>query len=384
MKICLLGLDNLPVLAPEWSGRTMGGESVQQTLIAKALARRGHAVSMVSVDHGQPDGESWDGVRVWKAYRPDAGVPVVRFAYPRWSGIWSALDRADADLYYTSCAGMHVGLLALFCARRGKPFVFRVASDTDCDASQLLVRFARDRWLYTYGLKRAGAILAQSEQQAAALARNFRLPSRVASMLVEPPKPNAGRDIDLLWIANIRQLKRPDRVFELARRLPGARIHMVGGPLPGEAALFEEVQRRARAFPNLVFHGGLPYHATCELYGRARVFVNTSDIEGFPNSYLQAWSNGVPVVTLIDPDGVIARERLGIGVREPEQLAEAIVGLMIDDVVWTKTSERCRAYMARHHGEDVVLAAYLEAFDHVLRGGDPVPAALPTGHASHA
>ena len=39
MKICLLGLDNLPVLAPEYREHTVGGESVQQTLLARALAR---------------------------------------------------------------------------------------------------------------------------------------------------------------------------------------------------------------------------------------------------------------------------------------------------------------------------------------------------------
>src|SRR4051812_18062509 len=115
MKICFLGLDNLPVLAPEYGKHTMGGESVQQTLLARALAQRGHAVTMVTLDHGQPDGERWNGINVFKAYRPQEGIPVARFIHPRWTGIWSALWRADADIYYTSCAGMQVGLLALFC-----------------------------------------------------------------------------------------------------------------------------------------------------------------------------------------------------------------------------------------------------------------------------
>src|SRR5262245_48086070 len=47
MKLCFVGLDNLPVLAPEFRQHTIGGESVQQTLLAKALAIRGHDVSMV-------------------------------------------------------------------------------------------------------------------------------------------------------------------------------------------------------------------------------------------------------------------------------------------------------------------------------------------------
>src|SRR5262245_30904075 len=112
MKICFVGLQNLPVLAREYSAHGIGGEQVQQTLLAKALIARGYEVCMVVADYGQPDSVAWHGVVTYKAYRPNAGVPVFRFVYPRWTGTWSALIRADADVYYTSCAGMLVGLVA--------------------------------------------------------------------------------------------------------------------------------------------------------------------------------------------------------------------------------------------------------------------------------
>src|ERR1700682_890496 len=208
MKICLLGFDNLSVLAPEFAQHTVGGESVQQTLLARALSRRGHEVSMVVADHGQRDGVHWDSIRVFKAYCLDAGLPVLRFIHPRWTGLWSALSRADADLYYTSWAGMHVGLLALFCRRARRRFVFRTASDSDCDPSRLLVRFARDRWLYEYGLRRAEVILTQSAFQARTLERDYALRSRTAAMLVESPRAAAFRDLDVLWTSNIRRVKR--------------------------------------------------------------------------------------------------------------------------------------------------------------------------------
>ncbi len=369
MKICFVGHHNLPLLAPEYAQHSIGGEAVQQTLLGRALARRGHDVSMVVADYGQADGATWDAIRIFKAYRPDAGVPVLRFIHPRWTGMWSALARADADLYYTSCAGMHVGLVALFCQRFRRRFVFHTASDPDCDKSRvrLILRFARDRWLYAQGLRRADAILVQSASQAEALARSYGLASRVAGMLVEKPLPAAAHDIDLLWVGNIQGLKRPDRVLELADRLPEVRIHMVGGPLPGQEALFREVSDAAAVKTNLVFHGRVSYQDTNDLYGRAKVLVNTSDIEGFPNSYLQAWIRGVPVVTLIDPDRVIEREGLGVAVRSPVQIPEAIGQLLGEPAAWKAASDRCRAFMAREYGEDKVLAPYLETFDEVMR-----------------
>ena len=63
MKICLVGLDNLPLLVPEYRQHVIGGESVQQTLLARALARRGLDVSTVVLDYGQIDGAQWDGPR---------------------------------------------------------------------------------------------------------------------------------------------------------------------------------------------------------------------------------------------------------------------------------------------------------------------------------
>ena len=57
-RICFVGLENLPVLAAEFEQRGVGGAQVQQTLLARALVRRGFPVSMVVGDYGQADGDN--------------------------------------------------------------------------------------------------------------------------------------------------------------------------------------------------------------------------------------------------------------------------------------------------------------------------------------
>jgi glycosyltransferase involved in cell wall biosynthesis len=383
VKICLVGLHNLSVLAPEYKDRMVGGEPVQQTLLARALTRRGHDVSMVVADLGQADGQPYEGIRTFKAYRPGAGVPVLRFIHPRWTGLWRALQRADADLYYSSCAGMEVGLLALFCRRFGKRFVFRSASDADCDRSRLLVRYARDRWLYGYGLRRADAILVQSDSQARSLSRSYGLASRVAGMLVETPMTASTHDLDVLWVGNVYRVKRPDRVLWLAARLPRVAFDVVGGVVTREEGLHARMQGAAARLANLAFHGHLPYAEANQLFGRAKLLLNTSDTEGFPNTYLQAWIRGVPVVTLIDPDRVIEREGLGIAVRAPEQLPGAIASLLGSPKSWLAASNRCRRFMAREFGDDRILAAYLDTFEQVLQSRRTGAATLARRATSH-
>lgn len=362
MKICFLGLENLPVLAPEFNHHGIGGEQVQQTLLARALARRNYAVSMVVYDYGQADHACWDGITTYKAYREDAGIPVFRFIHPRWTGVWAALRRVNADIYYVSCAGMHLGLVALFCKRYGGKVVFRAAHDTDCEPDKLLIKYWRDKKLYEYGLRHADGILVQSRQQQRTMLANYGLHSNIAEMLVDPPEQEVARDVDVLWVNNLRQFKRPDLFLALAKRLPQFKFHMVGGPQPGFSHLFGEIKREASCLPNFTFHGHVPYHQMDNKYAGARVFVNTSDTEGFPNSYLQAWIRGTPVVAFFDPDAVMQRENLGYPVSSLEEMANAVTELATNPHTWSDVSERCKAYMARAYRENRIMAPYLEVF----------------------
>lgn len=371
--VCFFGLGNLPVLAPEYAGRPAGGAELQQVLLAKALARRGWPVSMVVADLGQPDGAAWHGVRTFKAFRPGEGIPVVRFLHPRWTKLHGALKRADADIYYTSCAGGHLAQLVLFARRRARAVAFRIASNSDCDPSQLLVQYRRDKLLYRYGLTRADLVLSQTVQQQQALQRNYGRSSTIAPSLIEPGercRTLEERDIGALWVGHIRSFKRPDVLLELARRLPRIRFHMVGGRMPGSEELFDATRREAERLGNVTFHGAVPYRKARALYERARLFIGTSEIEGFPNTYLQSWSHGTPVVAFLDPDGVIRRNGAGRAVATINEMCAAIVALSHDRAEWERASAHARRYMDQHCEEGMILAPYLAALAG-LRGAGP-------------
>ena len=372
MKVCFVGLRNLPVLARQYHRHGIGGAELQQALLAKALAARGCHVSMVVADYGQPDSAAWHGVTTYKAYRFDAGLPILRFVYPRWTGTWAALMRADADVYYTSCAGMMVGLVGMFCRRHGRGFVHRLASDADADPKKLLfIRFTRDKKLYEYGLRKADIVLCQHAAQQRALMENFAVSSGlVADNLVERPARQLDpdqRDLEILWVSNLSDVKRPNLALQLARQMPNHHIHMIGGPQTGFSDLYQRIEFDAMNVPNLTLYGRVPYHEIGDFYDRAKVFVNTSDVEGFPNSFLQSWCRGVPVVSFFDPNGLIKREGLGVSPNSIDDMASAVHRLITDETEWRKTSQRCRSYMERTYGDDVVLKPYITALNEAAR-----------------
>lgn len=361
MKICIVGLDDYPQLAQLKTAQYVGGESVQHVLLARAWRDLGHDVSMIVHDHGQGRVTDVDGIRAVAPYARDEGIPVFRFAHPRLTGMMSAMHEIDADIYYQSPAGAATGITAWFCRKHGKRFISRIASDLACIPGRQLIRYWRDRKIYEYGLRNADLIVAQSEQQRTLLQQNYELKSEVLDMAVEMPSgPQPEQDIDVLWVSNLRPVKRPEIVLDLARRLPNVRFTLAGGALPGSDDYFRCVTEAAQSIPNLTCPGAVPYTDVGTMFSRAKIFLNTSQIEGFPNTFLQAWVRGVPVVAFFDPDSLIKQRQLGHAATDLEDMVRAIVRLLADHDDRERIGERARAYAIAQFGPKHIASRYLE------------------------
>src|SRR5688500_19551561 len=94
-----------------------------------------------------------------------------------------------------------------------------------------------------------------------------------------PSGPPPEKDIDVLWVSNLRPVKRPEVVLDLARRLPNVKFVLAGGALPGAEDYYQSVIRAASQLPNLTCPGAVPYSEVGTLFSRARIFLNTSQIE---------------------------------------------------------------------------------------------------------
>jgi glycosyltransferase involved in cell wall biosynthesis len=121
------------------------------------------------------------------------------------------------------------------------------------------------------------------------------------------------------------------------------------------------VAEAAAALPNLQFHGQVRFGATGALFANARLFVNTSAFEGFPNTYLQAWANGVPVIATFDPDGVIAGHGLGMVVDSAGAAGARARALLAAPAEWAACSARCRRYASARLAPERVARPYLDA-----------------------
>jgi glycosyltransferase involved in cell wall biosynthesis len=363
-KICIIGLEDYAMLTGDGSYGYIGGESVQHVLLARAWRDLGLDVSIVVHDHGQPRVTTVDGIRVVAAYRMDAGMRMLRFFHPRLSNLLRAMRQVGADVYYQSPAGAWSGAAVWYAKHAGKRSIVRIAGDNDCRRGRHM-RYRRERWLFDYAVRNASLLAAQTEKQRELLVHNYGVHSEVLDIAVEAAKPGAARskDFDVLWVGNLRQVKRPDIALELARRLPGYRFAIVGGSVPSGKDYFERIANEAKALPNVVMTGAVSYDAVGDWFERSHIHVNTSDSEGFPNTFLQAWIRSVPVVSFFDPDGLIERRNLGRRCADIDDMCAAIGQLLRDPAASAAIGERARAFVSNQYSARHIALKYLELLD---------------------
>ena len=357
--VCFVAPLAWPVLARDARIELAGGAEVQQCILARLLAAHGHRVSMITLDFGQPEGARVDGVTVHKAFARGAGVPLLRFLHPKLTRMWAALRRADAQIYYVRSASMWLGVVAAFCRRHARRLVYAGASDRDfVPGAGGQLRYARDRWLYRRGLAAADAVVAQNEfQRASCLGTYGREAELIPSCYEIPYRKNTYQIKNLvLWVGMLHENKRPQLFLEIAARAPHRRFVLIGGPRPGAQPFYERIRAQAARVPNLELTGFLPLADVEPWFDRARVLVNTSEYEGMPNTFLQAWARGVPTVATVDvgPTTVFT---------DPGEAVSGIEPLFTDHSLWRAKSAACRAWFEKHHSPASVLAQYERLFE---------------------
>jgi glycosyltransferase involved in cell wall biosynthesis len=364
--ICFLAPRVYPVLANLDHVELVGGAEVQQAVLARILRVDGYRVSVLSADYGQPERVDCSGIEVYRL--PEVGqrgVKGLRFIYPRMTDIVKHLKTIDPDIVYMRAAGGLAAAAAWYARWHGKKFVYACASDMELrrDAEWPAVR--RDAVAFRAGLRRADGILVQNAAQLKLLQDNYGREGQILpNVYTEPGASRAAADGHVLWVGTIKPLKRPEMFIELARRFPGRRFKMVGGPEPdvGSAtAYYEGVRQAAQQVPNLDFVGFVPFAQVGRFFDGASVLLNTSTTEGFPNTFLQAWMRGVPSLSFVSPE--VRPDSSGTNAcADLADMSERLGQLTSDPSAWRLASRACESHFERTHSVAALLRSYREYF----------------------
>lgn len=345
----------------------VGGAERNQWLLARALVGAGWSAT-VGVR-----GEMKPGER-----KIIDGVEYVGIGHGQVLLAWHKFLTAERPNWlFWACAYHLWGALVEIAKLGGIRTIFHAAFDSDVEPRKALT--LRPRWwpLYAWGLSRTDKIFVQHEGQLCRLPPQLRSKAYILPKVyiragadgdTGPVKPHAERERYVAWVAMLRQHKRPDVLIEIARKLPAIRFVVCGGPstFMSAPAYSERIINELRKTPNIEYLGQVPPDKAQQLIAEAALLLSTSDTEGFPNTFVQAWSTGTPVVSLkIDPDRNIQRLGLGAVSRTVERAVADITALIDSSDRRDSIGSRARSFIVENHSAATVVRLFEDALSAV-------------------
>ncbi|HET6674748.1 MAG TPA: glycosyltransferase family 4 protein [Nitrospiraceae bacterium] len=355
-----------------------GGAEFQLFLLANALsADPGYRVSVLTTVNDGVGTEQTGPVTLIKrrpggrlggtCWRPT--LKVVRGYVEAFFEMFALFRSINADVYIHAGAGVEVGAYALICRLLHRRFVFVVASSADlCEPYGKVGSPLRS--LYPLGVRFAHTVICRSEEQHDWLRARFHREGtiiRSAHAEIEPQGGNRGSSErhTLLWVGRVTPVKRPHQFLNVVRRFSDEPCTMVIMKDDGYPDLWLDIREQAAALPNLRVHENVPWHAMSRFFEEAKALVCTSEYEGFPNTFVQAAMAGAPIVSWsVDPDGVLARHRIGVcAAGSFEQLLLTTQQFLSSRSLRDEYGRRAYAYANEYHR----LSGAAERYKHVFR-----------------
>lgn len=333
-----------------------GGAKRQIYLLTQELQNEFDICAVVG-DYGQPRREERDGVVLHRAYTPQEESAPARFLK-----LINAMRRADADVYIYRGHPRKAAFVYLIATLLRADWVYNVSNDsnlgynyTNCSRSV--------RWLFSRGLEDARVILAQTQHQHNQLRKRF----GVESTIVPNGYPPVAEDIEtereyFLWIGRIDpEQKRPHIFLECAEELPDQQFVLIGPRSDEEYA--RRIENKSSSLPNVRYVGPVTPDEVHGYYSRAVALVNTSAHEGFPNTFLEAWRYGTPVVSLdVDPGRYLDNRNYdGFAQGDTEELIEKLARLAMNNATRFRIGQSLQSKFEQQYSIGEVADQYADA-----------------------
>lgn len=313
-----------------------GGMANQTQQLAELLAAAGATVTTVQVN--SPYRPSWAG-----------RVPVVRSAFrliPYLVALWRTAGQVDIfHIMANSGWSWHLfAAPAVWVARsRGVPVVVNYRGGEAADFLQ------RAGSLVRFTMRQTRALVVPSGFLQGVFAQ-FGMPAGIVPNVIDlsrfrPRSPVRVGAPHLVVARNLEPLYdnlTAIRAFQLVKAsFPCVRLTIAGSG-PDAQRLRQSVQDMGEA-DAVQFTGRLDRDAMAALYRSADIVLNPSLADNMPNSVLEAWASGVPVVSTnvggipyLASDGVNAAL---VSPADPAAMAQACVALLSDETLWQQRAQ---------------------------------------------
>jgi glycosyltransferase involved in cell wall biosynthesis len=325
------------------STRTFGGASVQMYLISKEMAGHGN-VSVYSLIPNYPtiDFGDLDRFRLVKTFNESDSI------FQKFRKYHSALRRIKPDFVIARGLSGFTCLLALYCRLFRMKLVYMFASDVESTGHYQRSN-KKCSW---FGLlvNNAALLIAQNAHQQERLKNIYGKNSEILYSGYEIGSRNDNKDGSVLWVGRCDPMKHAELFIDLAVQNPSVKFILICPPGKYQQH-YAEIEKRAKSTSNLTFLNFVAFDQIERYYARASVFINTSEYEGFPQTFIQAAKNGTPIISLnANPEQFITKNACGfVTDGDMNEMNRKLNDLLNDNGLFQRQSDNAYRYAMVNH-----------------------------------
>ena len=159
----------------------------------------------------------------------------------------------------------------------------------------------------------------------------------------------------VLWVGRYAYMKKPYLFLDLCNSFPSYHFTIICTKSATLADEYSKLKEDASKLKNLIFIEKVPFLEIQEYFDKAKVFVNTSDFEGYPNTFIQSGAAKTPILSYkVNPDDFINNFNCGFVCNGSfEKMVDNLRVLLEDKDEWKKKSDNVFSYVRKRHQFDV-------------------------------
>lgn len=368
LKVCFLGIGSCFLVSNKKIGNIIGPD-IQQVILGNELIKYNINISFICY-HRLNDTfnvQYKDDIQLLNVKYDNSKSRILKYLKTFFNSI-KAIKISNSDIYVH-----HGGIDGILPLLMGKKCILSIASDAFLDQSLILEnskefkksKFSLNSIANWFNIKFSHLILVQNSYQKEFLKKHFnkkcnliKIPFKISeNKIVEKMKPYT-----VLWVGSMADVKQPGLFLNLAKEIPYANFQMIGGHYDN-LDLFNDIKKEAYKLDNFDFLGVVPFEKINKYFREASILVNTSMFEGFPNSFIQAWMNNIPVISMVDPDNIISDNGMGFHSKNFENLREDLKILLEDDKIRFEMGQNGRKYVEKEHDIKNIIHEYIRLFE---------------------
>ena len=368
IKICIISHFGYPLYIENYFSKFGGGSEVQLYLLSKEFSRNENIeVNVITGNYGERNNnfEVKNKIKIYKV------LPLKRCVINYFKFVFNFfyyLQKINPDIVIQRSISITTLLTAFYCKIFNKKFIYSIANKPDVEDS---IKKGVMYKIFRFGLRNADFIVAQNNEQMKLLhGLGYKSSSQALILKSGYPIRNEEDTIgksDILWVGRAVNWKRPELFLKLALIFKNRSFTMICSKYINQE-YWEDLKNLSKKISNLKFIEFVKFSEIDDYFKKAKVYINTSIYEGFPNTFLQAFKYGTPVISLnVNPNNIFDKYNIGYYCNNNfDLLKEKLSELMQNSALQEMVGRNSYSYVSKFHDIEIIGKYWIKLINFIM------------------